>query len=158
MAQVCGGTSFDYQWERVHEVALGVLKKAADSWASDGTDAVSVDAVIAVLLRVYLSEWPMYGGIRREARDLQSWLDLVGTANEEIVNLGKKASSEIRARVLRVLAVVLSSAVRQWSLGNPESPSTARALNVIEHVLFTHKLTRRPPRSKLPPGLLPAFR
>ena len=150
MAQVCGDSAFDYLWDRQHDVALGMLRKAADLWTSGRVDAVSSDALLAVLLRIYLSTWPEFGGIIRETRDLESWLQLVTTARQEMLNLRPNAD----VSVLRRLDAELSFAAKQWALGDPESPPTAHALNAIEHVLFSSKLTRRPPSPKMPTSLL----
>lgn len=149
MAQVCGDSSFDYLWDRQHDVALGLLRKAADSW-SRGDTAVSSDSFVAVLLRIYLSAWPEFGGIIRETRDLESWLQLVAPARQELVSLRPGAD----ASILVQLDAELSFAVKQWVLGDPESPPTAHAINAVEHVLFSSKLTRRPASPKMPTSLL----
>lgn len=150
MAQVCGDTSFDFDWERQHEAALRTLRKAADQWAIKGADALPADAVIAVLLRIYLSKWPRYGGIKSEVRSLKSRLDTIISAREELLRLRPKVDLSI----LGSLANELSFAVNQWSLGDPELPPTAHVINAVEHVLFSNKLTRRPPSPKLPVTLL----
>lgn len=149
MAQVCGDSSFDYLWDRQHDVALGLVRKAADLW-SRGSDAVTSDALISVLLRIYLSTWPEFGGIIRETRDLESWLRLVTSARQELITLRPGAD----ASVLRELDAELSFAVKQWALGDPESPPTAHAVNAVEHVLFSSRLTRRPAIPRMPTSLL----
>ena len=52
MAQVTGGTLFDFDWMRQHDAALKVMTRAADAWAAGGQGALSADAVLAVLLRI----------------------------------------------------------------------------------------------------------
>jgi hypothetical protein len=150
MAQVCGHSSFDHLWNRQHDAALGVLRKAADVWTCGRVDAVSLDALVAVLLRIYLSEWPEFGGIISETRDLESWLQLVTTARQELESLRPRADSSIVERLVEEL----SFAVRQWLLGDPESPPTTRAINAVESVLFSGKLTRRPASPNMPASLL----
>jgi len=86
----------------------------------------------------------------RETRDLDSWLQLVTTARQELSSLRPGAD----ASVLNRLEAELAFAVRQWSLGDPESPPTAHAINTIEHILFSSTLTRRPPSAKMPRSLL----
>jgi hypothetical protein len=154
MAQVCGDSSFDYLWDRQHDVALGVLRKAADSWAIGGPSALNSDAVIAVMFRIYLSEWPEYRGIRSETRDLHVWLQVVPPALDEITARRPSADPLALATVLRAIEAECSCAITQWTLGDPESPPTAHALNAIEHILFTHKLTRRPGSPKMPTSLI----
>jgi len=141
-------------WDRQHNVALGVLRKAADAWATHGLNALSSDAIIAVLLRIYLSEWPEFGGIRSETRDLESWLQLVATASDEVRSLRPNANREAATKLLCAIEDEFSDAISQWALGNPESPATTHALNVIEHILFIHKLTSRPGSSKMPTSLI----
>jgi hypothetical protein len=149
MAQVCGDSSFDYLWDRQHDVALRVLRKAADLWTSGGIDAVSSDRLIAVLFRIYLSEWPEFGGLVPEARSLESWLQLVTTARQELLSLRPNSDLAVLSR----LDAELSFATEQWVIGDPESPPTAHAINAIEHILFSSKLTRRPPSPKMPTSL-----
>lgn len=150
MAQVCGDSSFDYAWERMHNVALGLLRKVSDSWAILQPDAPTEDAVIAVLYRVYLSEWSEFGGVRKETRDLGTWLSLVRTSCEEIETLRPNANPKILSDAQDSIEAEVSEARSMWALGNPESPPTAHVLNAIEHILFTHRLTRRPCDPKMP--------
>jgi len=150
MAQVCGGTSFDFVALRKHEAAQNFLSRAADIWAASGREALSLDSVIAVILRIFLSEWSEYGGLRQEARTLEQWLPLVGTAREEADALVSPVAPGKVDDVLAQLLVEISFAADLWSLGNPEQPPTAHSLNAVEHILFTHKLTSRPASPKLP--------
>ena len=155
MAQVCGDSSYDYLWDRVHQVALRLTQKAADCWAAQGPNTLSPDSVIAVLFRVYLADWPEYGGIRGETRELEAWLQLVVSAGAEIRAARPNVSAEVVSKVLRAVEEVLSAGMREWVLGDTECPTTAQTVNAIEHILFTYKLTRRPGSSKMPTGLKP---
>lgn len=148
MAQVCGGTTFDIVARRKHDAALRVLSRAADLWATHGRESLTVDALIAVLIRIYLRRWSENGGLRVEARPLDSWLPLVGTASQEVASFASTQPAVVDA--LPLIHTELSFAAEQWLLGDPEQPPTAHALNAIEHVLFTHRLSHRPPAPKLP--------
>jgi hypothetical protein len=151
MAQVCGGTTFDFVARRKHEAAQKVLSRAADIWAANEREALSVDSVIAIILRIFLSRWSEYGGLRQEGRTLEQWLALVSTAQKEADTLvSSVAPAKNVADVLSLLSAEISFAAEQWSLGNPEQPPTAHALNAVEHILFKHKLVHRPPSPKLP--------
>jgi hypothetical protein len=154
MAQVCGGTTFDLVFERKHNAAHRIMSAAADIWAASGRDAIDPDAVLAVMLRIFLqkeSEWGQNRReIRREARSLKKWLSIVGPALQEATALLPQAAPRAVSDALFLLSAEISCAADQWSLGNPEQPPTAQALNSIEHILFTHKLTRRPASAKLP--------
>jgi hypothetical protein len=153
MAQVCGGTTFDLAFRRKHDTAQKMLSRAADIWAANGRKALCADSVIAVMLRIFLSKWSEWGvypsELRQEARTFENWLSIVDTAQQEAHGLSKVAPSIISDALLLLLAEI-SCAADQWSLGNPEQPSTAEALNAIEHILFSHKLTHRPASPKLP--------
>jgi hypothetical protein len=150
MAQCTGGTIFDLAAGYKHDAARNVLSRAADLWAARGREALSVDSLIAVILRIFLSEWSQYGGLREEGRTLEQWLPLVGTAQQETEARVPPVATANVADVLSLLLAEISFAADQWSLGNPEQPPTAQALNAVEHILFTHKLTHRPASSKLP--------
>jgi hypothetical protein len=157
MAQVCGGTTFDFVARRKHEAAQKVLSRAADIWAASGREALSVDSVIAVILRICLARGSEYGGLREEGRTLEQWLPLVGTAQKEADPLVSSVTpTKNVADVLSRLSAEISFAADQWSLGNPEEPHTAHALNAVEYILFTHKLVHRPPSPKLPTTVLGA--
>lgn len=152
MAQVCGGTTFDFVGRRKHDAAQKIVSRAADIWAAGGREALSHDSVIAVILRIFLSKWPFleFGGLRFEARTLEKWLSLVGTAQEEADTLLSSVAPATVNDTLSLLLAEISCAADQWSLGNPEQPPTAHALNALEHILFTHKLILRPARPKMP--------
>ena len=131
--------------------AQHVLERAADIWAAHGREALNVDSVIAVVLHIFLSRWSKFGHSREEGRTLEQWLPLVGKAQEEAEALvSPMTPAKHVADVLSQLLAEISFAADQWSLGNPEQPPSAHALNVITHILFTHKFTNRPANPKLP--------
>ena len=147
MAQVCGDSSFDFVARRRHDAAQRVLARAADLWATHGREAFSLDALIAVLLRIFLSRF----GLSAEARALESWLPLVSTARQEAESFAAAHPAVIDALLL--IHAELSYAAEQWLLGDPEQPPTAHALNAVEHVLFTHRLSHRPAVPRFPTTL-----
>jgi hypothetical protein len=155
MAQVCGGSSFDFVASKKHNTAQRVLSRAADVWATRGLEALKLDSVLAVLLHVFLAQkWSQGGGFGEDLRPLESWLSLVSTSQQEAESAFPcHVRSDIPA-VLTLLHAELSFAAQQWILGHPEQPPTADALNAIEHILFTYKLTHRPPSPKLPASLI----
>jgi hypothetical protein len=150
MAQVCGGTTFDFEASRKHDAALKILSRAADIWAAGEHDSLSVDSVVAVLLQIFLSKC----NVREEIRTLDSWLPLVTTAREQIETFFPAANPATVAETLTMLQAEVSEALEQWSLGNPEQPPTIHALNSFEHILFIHKFTTRPANPKFPKTLL----
>jgi hypothetical protein len=158
MAQVTGGTRFDFVARRKHDAARKVLSRAADIWAARGREALSIDSAIAVILRIVLSQWSEFGGLRQEVRTLENWLSLVGTARQEADTLAPTVAPTTVTDVLSLLSTEISFAADQWSLGNPEQPPTAHALNAVEHILFTHKLIPRPASPKLPTTVCEAHR
>ncbi len=150
MAQCTGGTMFDLAARYKHDAAQKVLARAADLWAASGREALSPDSLIAVILHIFLATWSQYGGLREEGRTLEQWLPMVGTAQQEAGAVVPQVAPATVADALNRLSTEISFAAEQWSLGNPEQPPTAQALNAVEHILFTHKLTQRPASPKLP--------
>lgn len=151
MAQVCGGTTFDFIARRKHDAARRILSRAADLWATHGREALCLDALIAVLLRIFLSRWSEYRDLPDETRPLEAWLPLVRVAAQEAESFAVEQPTVIDA--LPLIDAELSVAAEQWLLGDPEQPPTAHALNVVEHVLFLHRLTHRPAVPRLPTTL-----
>jgi hypothetical protein len=135
MAQVCGGSNFDFDAQRKHDAALKVLRRAADLWAMQGGDAVCTDTFIAILIRIYTSR--LYGF--PEGQSLEYWLSDVEKVQED--------------EVFRLLRAELSLAIEGWTLGNPEEPPTADALNAFECIFFQHGIYRRPPSPEFPKTL-----
>src|SRR4030095_304732 len=83
MAQVCGGTTFDFVARRKHDAAQKVLVRAADTWARSGRDGLGVDSVIAILLHIFLAPWSEYFDVPEERRTLEMWLTLVAETQRE---------------------------------------------------------------------------
>ena len=154
MAQVCGGTTFDFIARRKHDAAQRILSRAADLWATHGREALDLDALIAVLLRIFLSRWSEYRDLPDETRSLEAWLPLVSTPAHEVESFVSQQPTITDA--LPLIRAELSFAAEQWLLGDPEQPPTTHALNAIEHVLFTHRISHRPPAPRLPTTFLNA--
>jgi hypothetical protein len=155
MAQVCGGTNFDFIAQRKHDAALRVLSRAADAWAVRGREAFTIDSVLAILLRLFLKERDKFTGFRWETRSLESWLPLVATPQREAEYFGPPGAKPHLPEVLTLLKAELSFAVDQWLIGDPEQPPTEHVLNAIVHVLFVYKLIVRPPSPKFPTSVIP---
>lgn len=168
MAQVTGTSTFDVVARHKRESAQRVLARAADLWAGHGRDSLSVDSVVAVMLRIYLSLWHQHGNLHEKSHSLETWLPLVGSPEQEansliftVVNKSylqnppakPAADAQTICQVLDLLRGELAAAAEQWLRGYPEQPPTAHAINVVEHILFTHKLSRRPADPKLPTTL-----
>lgn len=151
MAQVCGGTTFDFIARRKHDAAQRILSRAADLWATHGRDALSLDGLIAVLLRIFLLRWSEYRDTPDETRALEAWLAVVRASTQEAESFIPDHPTISDA--LPLIRAELSFAAEQWLLGDPEQPPTAHALNAIEQVLFTHRLSHRPPAAGLPTTL-----
>jgi hypothetical protein len=78
MAQVCGGTTYDFEWDRTLEAALSVLRASADRWACNGTNSHTADKVAALVVRVFVSYWrdyKAYGGTFEQAMNRVESLD-----------------------------------------------------------------------------------
>jgi hypothetical protein len=160
MAQVCGGTSFDIVGERRHEAALKAINGAADLWAARGIDTLSVELVLAVVLRIYLVPWSDTDGawrinrIFRESRRLEDWMRGVKAPEEEILQGDLKVTAEQAQPALDRLRTELRFAAEQWSLGDPEKPPAREVVNVIEYILWQRRIRVQPPTAKHPDTLL----
>lgn len=143
---------FDFIASRKHDAAQRIVSRAADLLAIHGRDVLDQEVLIAVLLRIFLSDWSAYGNFPDEMRPLDTWVPLIGTLFEESESFVAKHPTVTDA--LPPIRAELSFAAEQWLLGDPEQPPTAHALNAIEHILFTHRLSHRPPTAKLPTTLL----
>jgi len=59
------------------------------------------------------------------------------------------------ADVAQQLQAEVISAAEMWTLGDPEKPPTVDLLNVLENILFNHRIIRNPPKNATPISLRP---
>jgi hypothetical protein len=149
------------------QVTLRLLRTAADRWAKPGAEAVPVDAMIAVLLRVFAASWSeRLPNIAEMSRSLQQWLDEADCPLTECTRLALNPSGARRSAAqiewakawldvadVRVavgeLRELLTDAARSWTDGYPERPATDEVLHGFVMILFRHRLVRHPPPSRI---------
>ena len=147
MAQVVGGTTFDFMAWHKHAAAQRILSRAADLWVAGGREALNLDSLIAVLLRIFLSRGL---GMRMEGRTLEAWLNRVKTAENEANSLLSSTNPATVAEVLALLRADLSFASEQWMLGDPEQPPDRGRLELRGAHSVHPQISRRPASPKLP--------
>jgi hypothetical protein len=148
MAQWKSGP-FDVVWRDKVEATLRHVRSAADAWALNGRDALSTEAVLAVLLRVLAAKWSVFDRDSdrvEKVRPLRSWLPMVESPDLECLRLtqGRNAAFPIDA-ALAETRELLGSAADSWAAGDPESPATFTVLSGLLAVLFRRRLVPRPP-------------
>lgn len=138
MAQVCGGTTFDFAWREQFEAGLRCLRAAADRWAAGGSDALPTEAVLAALVQT------LNGG-GYDLHPLEDRLPAVGPLADECRRVRPLLAPDEAADVTVALIAVAIDAVTRWSAGNPEDPPVDAVLCRLVGTLFRHRLVRRPP-------------
>lgn len=140
MAQVCGGTTYDFEWDRVKDAALNALRRAADGWAYRGPEAYWLENVAALIIH-HLAAYrrqDVYGSFRQQ-------LDNMVALEHELQGFRRKLALDDLICVRDRVRKTLENAVAQWAEGDPESPATERVLNDIIGVLFEYRLIPRLP-------------
>jgi hypothetical protein len=147
MAQVVGGTTYDFEWDRTHDAALEFLARTADRCAGVGTAKVAIDQVVAIILHIFGERYLNY------TRSPQYWARVAQDLPEELCRLKPELKPSEVEDVARQLQAEAKSAAEGWALGDPENPPTSDLLNVLEHILFHHRITRNPPKHPTPTSL-----
>ena len=153
MAQVTGGSDFDFPWNDKAIACLTVLREAADAWARNGIAAIAPTRVVAMLLRVVgrrvrdqaapwsRPSWPV--------RFIPEWLDTTTDSEEIPITLRSGKSAPVDSRTLAALDRLLEHSAQLWSLGNPEEPAPRDVLDGVHQILWRGRFAPRPP-SRLP--------
>ena len=148
MAQVTGGTIYDFTWDRKHDAALRILTRAADRCAGSGTAAVALDKILAVILNIFGDD------LFDQHRNPERWSRRVAQdLSTELYRLKPDLNPSDVADVAQQLQAEANSAAKRWALGDPENPATADLLNVLEHILFRHRIIVNAPKHQTPTSL-----
>ena len=154
VAQVVGGTNFDFAWDGKTNRCLILLREAADFWATKGRNALDPEKVLAAFLQVlaepvrWRSNWP--ARFFTDTR-LEFWLPQQSC--QCCRELAPKRSTEDVATSIELLDGLLREVADLWALGDPENPSTKQVLDSILEVMWNRHLAPRPPSRAYPEGL-----
>jgi hypothetical protein len=146
MAQVVGGTDYDFMWDRKINIVHDRIKDAADLWSKDGKNGFDVGTLISIILRIFSEPWSSLTSapqLKRETRRLDEWTQIITNPYEELCKLKTNQSGDIVNDTLKSLLAETKLAANEWAIGNPEEPPTYHMLNVIIHVLFKTKFIGR---------------
>jgi hypothetical protein len=148
VAQVTGGSDFDFVWDDKRNAALRVLREAADLWATRGRQIVQVDRVVAAFMQVLA--WPQRGlwwSPRWPLRFLNEAATMPPSPIQSCLTLAPARKPEECAAVVKALEEAISEAADLWALGDPEKPVTLRYLEVLLGILWNRRVAPRPPGS-----------
>ena len=150
MAQVTGGSDFDFFWEQKAAGAWRLLREASDAWASGGEQATDVGIVIDRFMKVLARPggWPSWVQLYWPNRFL---LDVPPpSAIDSCVALSPRCGVENASAAVQALRSIVSYASQEWILGHPEEPRTRDVLNEMLAVLWNHKIAPHPPSAAYP--------
>jgi hypothetical protein len=151
MAQVTGGSNFDGHWEESANVALALLREAADLFAKASHDTLTPDGVVTTLLW-WLANCHQFPSRRRPSR----FFDGVFQPPSPHESCAVLAQGRTRPRVAEIidrLNRVMSTAANEWARGNPEEPDAREVLSALFDVLWLQRLIPRPPSNAYPRGV-----
>src|SRR5687767_6353069 len=142
MAQVTGGSDFDGVWEEWSNASLMLLREAADTIAKSGENELVPKTVVATLLSLLAMPRPANFYTGRSKWPLR-FFD--GTVQPPLVqeSFEKLAPPRQRgncAEVVTELTRVVSSAAKEWSLGDPEQPDAREVLRDLFALLWSRRL------------------
>jgi hypothetical protein len=156
MAQVTGGSDFDGVWEEWSNASLMLLREASDTFAKAGENAIQTGAVVAALLALLAMPRPSNLWYWRRPKWPSRFFD--GTVQPPAVKdsfekLAPRQQHGDCAAVVTELEAVISSAAKEWALGNPEQPDAREVLRELFGLLWSRRLIPRPPGKVYPRGV-----
>lgn len=156
MAQVTGGSDFDFVWEERVNVSLALLREAADAIAARGSSALQPVLVVESLLAVLFNPLPansIWGRPQWPVRFFDDKSQLPRSASESLDQLEAPRPRPDSDEVVAALTSVVVSATTSWGLGDPESPNTRIVLQELLDILWRRRLIPRPPGKAYPRGV-----
>ena len=147
MAQVIGGSDFDFVWDDKTKTALRLLSEAADLWARGGRDALEHGTALAVFLTVlawpqrglwWQPQWPLRFFDAPPRNELPAPADSCRA-------LAPTCSCEDVDKAIRNLECSWREAADMWSLGDPETPQARAVLQSMLEILWEKGIAPRPP-------------
>jgi hypothetical protein len=153
VAQVVGGSDFDFAWDDKTNRCLILLREAADLWASEGRNALDHEKVLAAFLQVlakpvrWRSRWPA-----RFFTDTTLEFATPQQSCQSCKELAPKKSAKDFELSIEGLQRLLREAAELWALGDPENPTTKQVLDSMLNVMWSGQLAPRPPSRAYPEG------
>jgi hypothetical protein len=147
MAQVIGGSDFDFVWADKIEATTLLMQEFSDLVAARSHEETSADKIIPVILKIFALQYSWYGNPRRRA--LSDWQAAMKPVQQELKGLKSRASESELDSIESQLSDLVTSAIAGWREGDPEFPKTEAVLNDMVRILFTNRFIKNPPRSDL---------
>ena len=151
MAQFTGGSNFDGHWEASANVALALVREAADLFAKAPHHALTPDGVVATLL--WWLARPYQFPCRRRPLRFFDGVFQPPSPHESCAALAQGRTRPCVAEIIDRLNSVMSTAANEWALGNPEEPAAREVLSALFDVLWSQRLIPRPPSKAYPRGV-----
>lgn len=151
MAQFGGNTAFDFHWDRSADVALALLREAADTFAKPTDGALTPDCVLRTLLWWFAVRHACPHSRWRPLRFFDGALQ-PPPAHDSYLMLAPGGARRHETEIIDRLDRIMSTACSEWTLGNPEEPDARDVLHALLDVLWSQRLIPRPPGNAYPRG------
>ncbi len=156
MAQVVGGTDFDFVWDDKTNRCLILLREAADLWATRGRNALDPERVLAAFLQVLARPGLRVSGPPSWRWPLRFFPDGAlefAFPMDSCKTLAPKESIDDLGESVELLKWSLAGAADLWALGDPENPTAKQILDSLLKIMWDRHLAVRPPSRQYPKGL-----
>lgn len=132
-----------------------LLREASDLFTKVGEHAMATDVVVASLLGVLATPRPTNFYRGRPTWPLRFFDGTVEPppVQHSFETLAPRQQHGDCDAVVTELAAVVSSAAKQWALGNPEQPDAREVLRELFGILWSRRLIPRPPAEAYPRGV-----
>ena len=148
MAQVTGGTIHDLNWNHKRDAVLRFVSHTADQCVSQGATVAELDRLLATILYIFGDDL-----IDVHCNPDKWFRDFPKDLSTELRRLKPSLDESQFIEIAEQLRAEVTVAADQWKLGNPENPRTSDVLNVLEHVLFRHRVIHNHPKNATPTSL-----
>src|SRR5262249_22259201 len=147
MAQGTGGSDFDGVWEEWSNASLMLFREASDRFAKEGENAIAGALVVASLLGLLAMPRPAnlyWGRPKWPPRFFDGTVEppAVQDSFEKLAPRQQHGDCDV---VVTELVAVVSSAAKEWALGNPEQPDAREILRELFGLLWPRRLIPSPP-------------
>jgi hypothetical protein len=154
VAQISGGSDFDWVWEEWENALLRLVREAANTCARSGVTSIDPERLTSVLFCVLARPRPSslwYGPPTWPVRFLDG-VSETPPVSESLGALGVPLGEE-SAVVVTEVARIFRKATTSWSDGDPEEPTTRDCLREVLEYLWARRIVPRPPSRAFPRGV-----